>query len=840
MSAVTNNPTPTPVQAQPTGKATGPAVNKAADGLKATLAQMEGIAGSFANMGKTAPGVVAKDGLANVALDGEGTAKANIAALESITLGSRAAGAVVSAFDGAKVTASPTQIEAHNFLGAMPGKPGTPGQPANAKETAAYYKLQDRVATTAMNQIQTATGTLVSSMREAVKEMGAKAFLQTASEAGLPIGPKSQKHLGAGKGGTGLGKAGSKEDMKGAPGSGAGVGQESGAKLSLEDRDTSLPPSSVVGQVYGRGGSDPRNVTATVSPLVGDIDMLVEQALSNVNTEAEDELRDEVTNMNTINAEKKAIREQVDAMKASEAKAKADASTDFNALVGAGKIDRSVTFDEFLTSIAKFKYPRPDTVTGNEKELVEYIPTTDVPEEFQPKAAQTSDDSDPLGGHQVESANASRTMTTTTAGPMSGVTEKTGVTTKQLIGKNATYESPEQAAEQAAEAAAEKDLGVSPSTAKAMYKIFTDTKGTGNFSTWCKQAFNLKSIKDDPGAALDNNITLMGLGGDAEHNLAASALRDVDGPDAVAGNEDVAAADEKYGLPPHSGNLLYAEFKASKAGGSFDDFLSKNGMKPANHDPKVGAENGNAFLNNHPTWSLNYEFDHDQGDNPPDYKTQFAMGSLFDAGAVASASNGKVDVNAVQTLADKYGLPFSAAESMYEKFAADKSASKGSFDTWTTTAYPGLKSVDESNPDLDTEKANLAAAKKAPVSAAPPKKDKPTSSNNEHDARKGMGVEDKKSGVGVEASGGLGVDDSHDELGPASGTQDVELTGTFAELDAAISTRSDDLQTLNSLGEAAQLRLQELSDQRSKALETLSNVMKSISDVRKTIADNLK
>jgi hypothetical protein len=44
----------------------------------------------------------------------------------------------------------------------------------------------------------------------------------------------------------------------------------------------------------------------------------------------------------------------------------------------------------------------------------------------------------------------------------------------------------------------------------------------------------------------------------------------------------------------------------------------------------------------------------------------------------------------------------------------------------------------------------------------------------------------------------------------------------------------------NSAGEMDQLKLQELADQRAKALEVLENVMQTVRDVDKTILDDLK
>ena len=45
---------------------------------------------------------------------------------------------------------------------------------------------------------------------------------------------------------------------------------------------------------------------------------------------------------------------------------------------------------------------------------------------------------------------------------------------------------------------------------------------------------------------------------------------------------------------------------------------------------------------------------------------------------------------------------------------------------------------------------------------------------------------------------------------------------------------------LNATGEMQKIRLQEMSDQRSKALEVLANVMETVRDVEKTVLDNLR
>ncbi len=80
------------------------------------------------------------------------------------------------------------------------------------------------------------------------------------------------------------------------------------------------------------------------------------------------------------------------------------------------------------------------------------------------------------------------------------------------------------------------------------------------------------------------------------------------------------------------------------------------------------------------------------------------------------------------------------------------------------------------------------------------------------------------------------------KMAPALGAKtpiDVDAIA-FLILAQVVEDADDQLNSLNTLGEADQLKLQELTDQRSKALETLSNLMKSLGDVRKSITDNMK
>lgn len=66
------------------------------------------------------------------------------------------------------------------------------------------------------------------------------------------------------------------------------------------------------------------------------------------------------------------------------------------------------------------------------------------------------------------------------------------------------------------------------------------------------------------------------------------------------------------------------------------------------------------------------------------------------------------------------------------------------------------------------------------------------------------------------------------------------LDSALASLDERIAADQDDLDSLNELGEIQQLRLQALADQRSKALQLLSNLMKAASDTNADITQNLK
>lgn len=66
------------------------------------------------------------------------------------------------------------------------------------------------------------------------------------------------------------------------------------------------------------------------------------------------------------------------------------------------------------------------------------------------------------------------------------------------------------------------------------------------------------------------------------------------------------------------------------------------------------------------------------------------------------------------------------------------------------------------------------------------------------------------------------------------------LDSALATLDARISADQDDLDSLGELSDIQQLRLQALMDQRSKALQLLSDLMKAADDTSAGITDNLK
>lgn len=63
---------------------------------------------------------------------------------------------------------------------------------------------------------------------------------------------------------------------------------------------------------------------------------------------------------------------------------------------------------------------------------------------------------------------------------------------------------------------------------------------------------------------------------------------------------------------------------------------------------------------------------------------------------------------------------------------------------------------------------------------------------------------------------------------------------TFADLRTVPGQIQSNLDSLNDISQAQQMKIQMLMDQRSKLIETMSNIMKSISDTNSTIIQNIK
>ncbi len=68
----------------------------------------------------------------------------------------------------------------------------------------------------------------------------------------------------------------------------------------------------------------------------------------------------------------------------------------------------------------------------------------------------------------------------------------------------------------------------------------------------------------------------------------------------------------------------------------------------------------------------------------------------------------------------------------------------------------------------------------------------------------------------------------------------LNQTGNLAAYEASLQTIQDKLDSLNSMTDIDQMKVQSLMDERSKMLETLSNMLKSDADLSKTLRDNLK
>jgi hypothetical protein len=63
---------------------------------------------------------------------------------------------------------------------------------------------------------------------------------------------------------------------------------------------------------------------------------------------------------------------------------------------------------------------------------------------------------------------------------------------------------------------------------------------------------------------------------------------------------------------------------------------------------------------------------------------------------------------------------------------------------------------------------------------------------------------------------------------------------TFADLRTLPTQFQSNIDSLSDIGQAQQLQIQMLMDRRSKLIETMSNIMKSISDTQSTIIQNIK
>jgi len=70
--------------------------------------------------------------------------------------------------------------------------------------------------------------------------------------------------------------------------------------------------------------------------------------------------------------------------------------------------------------------------------------------------------------------------------------------------------------------------------------------------------------------------------------------------------------------------------------------------------------------------------------------------------------------------------------------------------------------------------------------------------------------------------------------------QSHRMMAPSVTLNDYLASRKVSLESLGDLSEVQQLKLQQLADQRAKALETISNIMKREADTRKGIIDNMK
>lgn len=90
-----------------------------------------------------------------------------------------------------------------------------------------------------------------------------------------------------------------------------------------------------------------------------------------------------------------------------------------------------------------------------------------------------------------------------------------------------------------------------------------------------------------------------------------------------------------------------------------------------------------------------------------------------------------------------------------------------------------------------------------------------------------------------QVGGGAGqVDGSGKEAPPADTT--LRQQGTLAQMQAAMDTERDKLDSMSELSDMAQLRLQMLMDRHKKVIDMRTNLMKSASQIAETISQNMK
>ena len=295
----------------------------------------------------------------------------------------------------------------------------------------------------------------------------------------------------------------------------------------------------------------------------------------------------------------------------------------------------------------------------------------------------------------------------------------------------------------------------------------------------------------------------------------------------------VARIAEETGLPPEMVTELKAYYNQQVASGqlpaseSFNTYLfgpAKSGDGGIDLTTSLHLQIGNGNGNG---WSM-------MSQNLARLNTQgMATGSAVPAGLKAEMTNLSGESEA-QYYSDKYGIPVDLVNEALKVFG-DRHGLLGK------SLEDVLTSVRDSEPNGITASADPAVQKQNVLnmynrlfylaSQDPASKDDLASLQTDINKQYPNLINDP--------SKAPDAPDPVPQITPQDPPPGVQLV-TIGMMQANIDAADDELQNLNALGEIQQLKLQTLTDQRQKVIETLSNLIKKEGDLLKTISDNTR